>query len=223
MKSRKISVHIADDHKIIIDGIIAVLEDEDDIQVVGYSCNGNELINWFKEDNKCDVLILDINMPEISGMEVLKFLKQKNIFQPTVVLSSYDDIKLIKEVIKLGAKGFIAKKCAGKHILNAIRSVIHDEEYFGPSIQELIVKNFATKTVLNGNNTNQDGILTSSLTEREIQVLKLIAKQKSTKEIAEELFISSNTVETHRKNLIKKINVKNVVGLALYAAKNNLV
>ncbi|MDH3381548.1 MAG: response regulator transcription factor [Flavobacteriaceae bacterium] len=223
MKSRKISVHIADDHKIIIDGIVAVLDDEDDIKVVGYSCNGNDLINWFKEGNKCDVLILDINMPEISGMEVLKFLKQKNIFQPTVVLSSYDDIKLIKEVIKLGAKGFIAKKCAGLHISNAIRAVVHDDEYFGPSIQELIVKNFASKTGINGKNKNQDGILINSLTNREVQVLKLIAQQNSTKEIADELFISSNTVETHRKNLIKKLNVKNVVGLALYAAKNNLV
>lgn len=223
MKSRKITVHIADDHMIIIDGIMAVLEDVDDILVVGHSCNGVELINWFNAGNKCDVLILDINMPETSGMEVLKFLKQKNIFQPTVILSSYDDIKLIKEVIKLGAKGFIAKKCAGKHILNAIRAVIHDDEYFGPSIQELIVKNFAVKSVLNGQNSNQDGILTSSLTVREIQVLKLIAQQYNTKEIAEELFISSNTVETHRKNLIKKLNVKNVVGLALYAAKNNLV
>lgn len=223
MKSRKISVHIADDHKIIIDGIIAVLEDEDDILVNGYSCNGNELINWFNNDNSCDVLILDINMPEISGMEVLQFLKQKNIYQPTVVLSSYDDIKLIKEVIKLGAKGFIAKKCAGMHITKAIRSVINDDEYFGPSIQELIVKSFARKTGIDTANNHQDGILISSLTEREIQVLKLIALQMSTKEIAHELFISSNTVETHRKNLIKKLNVKNVVGLALYAAKNNLV
>ena len=221
MKSRKISVHIADDHQIIIDGIIAVLEDEKDIEVNGYSCNGNELINWFNNNNRCDVLILDINMPEISGVEVLTFLKQKNILQPTVVLSGYDDIKLIKEVIKLGAKGFIAKKCAGMHITNAIRTVIHDDEYFGPSIQELIVKSFAKKTVSNGVNKNQDGILTSSLTGREIQVLKLIAQQNSTREIAEELFISSNTVETHRKNLIKKLNVKNVVGLALYAAKND--
>jgi DNA-binding NarL/FixJ family response regulator len=223
MKSRKISVHIADDHKIIIDGIIAVLEDEDDIQINGFSTDGKELINWFNNNNSCDVLILDINMPEVSGMEVLQFLKQKNLYQPTVVLSSYDDIKLIKEVIKLGAKGFIAKKCAGKHISNAIRSVIHDDEYFGPSIQELIVKNFAKKTGLNGTVKNQDGILASSLTERELQVLKLIAQQNSTREIAEELFISSNTVETHRKNLIKKLNVKNVVGLALYAAKNDLV
>ncbi|MDP2089059.1 MAG: response regulator transcription factor [Flavobacteriaceae bacterium] len=167
--------------------------------------------------------MLDINMPGVSGIEVLEFLKQKNRYQPTVVLSSYDDIKLIKEVIKLGVKGFIAKKCAGKHISNAIRSVIHDDEYFGPSIQELIIKSFAKKTGLNGANKNQDGILTSSLTEREIQVLKLIAQQNSTREIAEELFISSNTVETHRKNLIKKLNVRNVVGLALYAAKNDLV
>lgn len=223
MSSTKISVHIADDHKIIIDGIIAVLEHEDDIEVNGYSKDGKELIEWFHNDNKCDVLILDINMPEADGIEVLNFLNEKKKYQPTVVLSSYDDIKLVKEVIKLGAKGFIAKKCAGKHISKAIRSVVVDETYFGPSIQELIVSNFTKKTGNEKNPINQEGIFISSLTEREIQILKLIAQQYSTKEIAEKLFISTNTVETHRKNLIKKVKVKNVVGLALYASKNNLV
>ncbi len=223
MKSRKISVHIADDHKIIIDGIIAVLEDEEDIDVVGFSTDGTELINWYKNNNKCDVLILDINMPEISGVDVLYFLKQRNLIQPTVVLSSYDDIKLIKEVLKLGVKGFIAKRCAGKHIVNAIRAVIHEESYFGPSIQELIVRNFSNKTSKVNNEISQDGIHISSLTDREIEILKLIADQKSTREIANALFISVNTVETHRKNLIKKIQVKNVVGLALYAVKHELV
>lgn len=107
MKSRKISVHIAEDPKIIIDGIIAVLEEEDDIEFNGFQIDGNGLIHWFS-NNSCDVLILDINMPEVSGMDVLKFLKQKNSYQPMVVLSGYDDIRLIKEVINLGAKGFIA-------------------------------------------------------------------------------------------------------------------
>jgi DNA-binding NarL/FixJ family response regulator len=223
MSLRKITVHIADDHQIIIDGIIAVLEYEDDIEVVGYSDNGKDLIEWFNNGNKCDVLILDINMPEIDGIEVLKFLNSKKLFQPTVVLSSYDDIKLVKDVTKLGAKGFLTKKSAGKHISYAIRAVIHDDTYFGPSIQELIVKNFAKKKSKEDTNNNQDGILVSSLTDREVQILKLIAQQDNTKDIAVKLFISVNTVETHRKNLIKKLQVKNVVGLALYAAKNNLI
>lgn len=223
MKSRKISVHIADDHKIIIDGIIAVLEDEEDIEVVGFSTDGAELIDWYKNKNNCDVLILDINMPDVSGIDVLYFLKQLNVIQPTVVLSSYDDIKLIKEVLKLGVKGFIAKRCAGKHIVNAIRAVIHEETYFGPSIQELIVRNFSNKTGKNNKEISQDGIHVSSLTEREVEILKLIAQQMNTKEIADLLFISVNTVETHRKNLIKKLQVKNVVGLALFAVKNELV
>lgn len=223
MKSRKISVHIADDHKIIIDGIIAVLEDEEDIDVVGFSTDGTELIDWYKNKNNCDVLILDINMPEVSGLDVLYFLKQRNQLQPTVVLSSYDDIKLIKEVLKLGVKGFIAKRCAGKHIVNAIRAVIHEETYFGPSVQDLIVRNFSKKTGNAANGISPDGIHVSSLTERELEILKLIAEQKNTKEIADQLFISVNTVETHRKNLIKKLQVKNVVGLALYAVKHELV
>ncbi|MCF6280215.1 MAG: N-acetylmuramic acid 6-phosphate etherase [Flavobacteriaceae bacterium] len=120
-KLKKIRVHIADDHRVLIDGIIAVLKTENEIEVVGSSLNGKEVLEWY-ENNTSDVLILDINMPEIDGIGVLQEFKKRD-FQPlTVILSSYDDVKLIKEVVKIGAKGFLAKKCAGEQIVDAIKT-----------------------------------------------------------------------------------------------------
>jgi DNA-binding NarL/FixJ family response regulator len=106
----KIRVHIADDHKILIDGIKAVLKTESSIEVVGQSLNGIDVLNWFESGNNCDVLVLDINMPKMDGIEVLRALEEKVITHKTIVLSSYDDMKLVKEVLKMGADGFLAKK-----------------------------------------------------------------------------------------------------------------
>ena len=216
----KIRVHIADDHQILIDGVKAVLNLEPNIEVPGYSLNGTEVISWFGE-NDADVLILDINMPEMDGIEVLKMLKKNDIKCEVIVLSSYDDIKLVKEVLQMGAKGFVPKKSAGEHIVNAVNNVAKGQQYFTDDVKEKMMQ-----TLLNGQSKDdgsQDGVLISSLTKREVQVLKLVAQQYSTREIANELHISESTVETHRKNLMKKVKVKNSVGLALYVVKNKII
>ena len=215
-----ITVHIADDHQILIDGVKAVLNIENNIDVTGFSLNGIQVIEWFKE-NYADVLILDINMPELDGIGVLKALKKFKTRPEIIVLSSYDDIKLVKEVLQMGAKGFVPKKSAGEHIVNAVYKVASGSQYFTDDVKEKMMQ-----TLLNGqpkNEGSQDGVLISSLTKREIQVLKLVAQQYSTREIAEELIISESTVETHRKNLMKKVKVKNSVGLAIFALKNEVI
>ena len=216
----KIKVHIADDHQILIDGVKAVLNLEPNIEVPGFSLNGVEVIDWFKE-NEADVLILDINMPEMDGIEVLRQLKKNSINCEVIVLSSYDDIKLVKEVLQMGAKGFVPKKSAGEHIVNAVNKVANGQQYFTDDVKEKMMQ-----TLLNGQSKDdgsQDGVLISSLTKREVQVLKLVAQQYSTREIANELHISESTVETHRKNLMKKVKVKNSVGLAIFALKNEVI
>jgi len=217
---KKIKVHIADDHQILIDGVKAVLNTEPDIEVIGYSLNGNQVLKWFDE-NEADVLILDINMPELDGIEVLKKLKKSKNVPEIIVLSSYDDVKLVKEVLNMGAKGFVPKKSAGEHIVNAVYKVAEGNQYFTDDVKEKMMQ-----TLLNGQTKNegsQDGVLISSLTKREVQVLKLVAQQYSTREIGDELHISESTVETHRKNLMKKVKVKNSVGLAIFALKNEVV
>ena len=216
----KITVHIADDHQILIDGVKAVLNLEPRIEVTGFSLNGKEVVEWFKE-NQADVLVLDINMPELDGIQVLKKLKGEKNKPEIIVLSSYDDVKLVKEVLQMGAKGFVPKKSAGEHIVNAVYKVAEGNQYFTDDVKEKMMQTLLTGQVKNEG--SQDGVLISSLTKREVQVLKLVAQQYSTREIGDELHISESTVETHRKNLMKKVKVKNSVGLAIFALKNEVI
>lgn len=214
-KLKKISVHIADDHKVLIDGIKAVLKTENQVEVVACSLDGQQVIDWYKT-NSSDVLVLDINMPKIDGIKVLQYFRKQKTQPRIIVLSSYDDIKLVQEVLKMGAVGFLAKKCAAEQIIDAILRVSEGEQYFSDEIRSKIFSLFSSDR--DQENTS-DYRFFSSLTNREKEILKLISKEFSSKEIANELDISIHTVETYRKNLIKKLKVKNVVGLALYAHK----
>ena len=216
----KITVHIADDHKILIEGIIAVINTDDDIEVKGYSLTGKHVMEWV-ESNNADILILDINMPEYDGIEVLKYFKQKKISQRVIILSSYDDVKLVQEVINLGANGFLSKDSAGQHIIEAINAVHKGDQYFSDAIKNNLIKLYTGKNVKSGK--RPESTILNSLTPREIEVLKLITDEYSSPEIADKLNISQSTVDTYRKSLLKKTNVKNSIGLAMYAVKNNII
>jgi len=219
---KKIQVHVADDHKILIEGIIAVINTDNDIEVSGYSLSGKEVVDWFDEKkNKADVLILDITMPLLDGFEVLKYFNKNGIKQNVIILSSYDDIKIVQEMLSLGCKGYITKKNAGEHIVDAIKAVAIGEQYFSSDIQNILLKSFAGQQVPVGDAPNK--FMTDTLTDRELDVLKLITKQFNSPEIANTLCLGISTVETHRKNLLRKLKVKNSVGLAMYAVKNNIV
>lgn len=218
----KIYVHVADDHKIVIDGIIAVINTDKNIKVREYSLTGKQVIDWFDNvENNADVLILDITMPIIDGIEVLKHFKKNNIKQNVIILSSYDDIKIVQEMLKLGCKGYITKNNAGEHIIDAIKAVAKGDQYFSADIQKMLLKTLSGQQVADG--SLPDEFKAESLTERELEVLKLITKQFNTPEIADKLNVSASTIETHRKNLLKKLKVKNAVGLAMYAVKHKIV
>jgi DNA-binding NarL/FixJ family response regulator len=216
----KISVHIADDHKILIEGIIAVINTDEFIEVEGYSLTGKQVIEWIKS-NSADILILDINMPEYDGIEVLKFFKQKKITQKVIILSSYDDVKLVQEMINLGANGFLSKDSAGLHIIEAINAVYHGDQYFSDAIKNNLIKLYTGENITTGK--RPESTILNSLTPRELEVLKLITNEHSSLEIAGILNISQSTVDTYRKSLLKKTNVKNSIGLAMYAVKNNII
>jgi DNA-binding NarL/FixJ family response regulator len=216
----KIHVHVADDHKILIEGIIAVINTDKDIEIEGYSLTGKEVIDWSKEKT-ADILILDINMPVFDGIDVLKFFQQHKVDQKVIILSSYDDVNLVKQMLNLGAKGFLSKNSAGEHIVKAIKAVASGEQYFSDDIQNNLFKLYTGQKVAEGE--RPESTIAHSLTERELEVLKLIAKENSTSEISGILNISTNTVETYRKSLLKKTKVKNAVGLAMYAVKNNII
>ena len=220
--NKKIYVHVADDHKILIEGIAAVRDTDQDIEIRDFSLTGQEVIDWFEvKENSVDVLILDITMPVLDGFEVLRYFQDKGIQQKVIVLSSYDDVRIVQEVLSLGAKGYISKNNAGDHIVKAIKAVANGEQYFSSDIQEELLKAISGQKAKKGD-MPQD-FLFGSLTEREKDVLRLVTKEMSTCEIAEKLSISHHTVESYRKKLLRKLNVKNSVGLAIYAVKYNLV
>jgi DNA-binding NarL/FixJ family response regulator len=212
-----IKIYLADDHQMLIEGMKAVLKTQLNFEIVGFSLNGVNLIEKVIAA-KADVLIMDISMPERDGLEVLKELCQfPNITFKVIVLSSYDDLKLVREVMQLGAHGYLTKQCVGENIIESILEVQNGEEYFCKIIRDKICDSF-TKS-----HTEIEFIENINLTEREQVIIKLIALEYSGKEISEKLFISINTVETHRKNLLKKLNVKTSIGLAKYAIKNNFL
>ncbi|CAM1339494.1 response regulator [Tenacibaculum aestuarii] len=214
----KIKVHIADDHKILIDGVIALLNTEDDIEVEGFSLTGRQVVNW-SSNNTADVLVLDINMPEMDGIEVLKTFKKRNTQIKTIILSSLSDPKLVQEMIALGANGFVDKSRANEQIIDAIKVVHNGIQYISEDIKVKLLDLYTS----DAKEIEEPKFIQEDLTEREIAVLKLIAKEKSSYEIAEKLNVSLKTVETYRSNLYKKLKVKNVVGLAMYAVRNKIV
>lgn len=218
--TEKIRLFLADDHQILIDGLVAVLKTNKSFEVVGYSLSGENLVDEVADKN-VDVLIMDINMPGKDGIEVLKEFNNKGFSCNVIVFSSFDDIKLIKEVLQLGAKGYLTKQSAGENIIEAITTVYNGEEYYSKSVREKIFLSFTGKE--KENSVTNGKITLDSITDRELEILKLISLEYSGKEISEALFISTNTVETHRKNLIKKLNVKTTVGLVKFALQHNLI
>ncbi len=214
----KIRIHLADDHQVLIDGLSNLLKTVFNFEVVGSSLDGTTVYDDVLSD-QADVLILDISMPKKDGIETLKEFNEKQSSCKVIILSSYDDLKIIKEVMKLGAKGYLTKNCAGENIIEAVDAVYQGQEYFSDGIRQKIFNTFKDNPKLNHHAVTENPILSP----REIEIIILIALEYSGKEISEKLFISSHTVETHRKNIMKKLNIKSTIGLVKYALKNNLI
>ncbi|WP_264564923.1 response regulator transcription factor [Flavobacterium sp. N3904] len=217
--TKNIRIHLADDHQIIIHGIQTLLHTVPNFKVVGSSLNGTTIFDDVT-NNHADVLVLDISMPEKDGIEVVKEFAEKGFPCKVIILSSYDDLKLIKEIMDLGVSGYLTKQCAGDNIIEAVHAVSNGEEYFCESIRAKIFTN-ATKN--NPKLSTYKPNVNPLLTEREIEIIILIALEYSGKEISEELFISINTVETHRKNIMKKLKARNTIGIVKYAMNNHLI
>ena len=217
--TKKIRIHLADDHQVLIDGMSTLLNTISNFEVVGFSLDGSNLYEDVTNNNTA-ILILDISMPKKDGIEVVKEFAKKGFPCKIIILSSYDDLKIIQEVMKLGVSGYLTKQCAGENIVEAIKAVSNGEDYFCTTVREKIF-NSATKNIskLNKYKPTIDLLLTG----REIEIITLIALEYSGKEISEQLFISSNTVETHRKNIMKKLKAKNTISLVKFAIKNKLI
>jgi len=212
----KIRIVVADDHHILLDGLKAMLQKQKDIDVAGLFSNGKQLFDSLSSLHPT-VALVDINMPEMNGHELTISIKKHFPHIAVLVLSMYDDAAHIMELIEAGASGYLLKNVTDKELLEAIRTVAAGKLYFSPEVSERIA------AVAIRQQRKPDGPETPRLTDRELEILKLIAQEFSNAEIAARLFISERTVETHRKNMLRKTSNKTIVGLLKYALERQLL
>lgn len=198
-----LKIAVADDHQIVIDGIVTMVQDDDRIKFVGSAHNGKEAI-FLLQKKKVDVLLLDINMPGMDGMEALKEIRKTDKKTKIIALSMIGEMGIIQQMMNDGANGYVLKNEGKDALIKAIFSVYNGEHYFSEEIRDL-----ANNKIQKDNSI----IKFPLITRREKQILKCIVDEMTSSEIAEKLFISFNTVETHRKSLLLKLGVRNSVGL----------
>jgi DNA-binding NarL/FixJ family response regulator len=209
-----IKILIADDHQMFIDGLRSLLEDSADINVVGEARNGFEVLARC-DQLEVDIVIMDINMPEMDGIQATRELLKKHPSIKILGLSMYNDREYISDILKAGALGYILKNTGKESLLNAIRSLQSGTNYLGEEVSKTLLNSF-----MKNRHVSQ---LIEKLSGREKEVLECIATGRTTHEIAEQLFISKNTVETHRKNLLYKLKARNTAELVNNAYKQRLI
>jgi DNA-binding NarL/FixJ family response regulator len=207
------SIIIADDHEIVRYGISTYLSAHEDIEIVGEAASGEECLKLCKEE-KPDLCLLDISMPDKNGIETAKDIREIDPEIKILILSMYEDEQVLNEVLKIGINGYLLKGTGKDELLNGIRVIMKGQQVFSDSISKMITDSFLGKKM---------DSLNSDLTKRELEILTLIVDGKTSKEIANELFISPRTVDTHRANLMQKLKLNNIADLVRYAIKENLV
>ncbi len=204
-----IKIIIADDHQLFIDGIKSILAKEMDLTIIGEANNGLEIIKLLEKGVQPDIIITDIRMPIIDGIAVTKILKKDYPKIPILALSMYDQSADVIEMLEAGAKGYLTKVVAKKELIHAIQTLVKGEYYFCKDLPKDIKNWFKT----------EPSTAVKSLTRREKEILQLIAKGRTTVQIAAQLKLSRFTVDTHRKNIHNKLGIKTNTGLVNYALR----
>jgi DNA-binding NarL/FixJ family response regulator len=210
----EIKVFIVDDHQMLIDGIKSLLKGEKKFRVIGEATRALEAFEKFKL-NMPDVLITDINMPEISGIELTKMVREAFPSIKILALSMFNERSMISEMLQAGISGYILKNTGKQELLTALERISNGQLFFSEEVSIEMMKAASAPNDVPGSNVN--------ITSREKDIIQLISREYSNKQIAEELSISERTVETHRKNIFRKTNTKSVIGLIKFATENNIL
>ena len=213
-----IRVMIADDHTMFVEGIESILEGNDHIQVVAKCYSGPDVFAQIPHTTP-DVILLDINLPGMSGIEVSKKLNKEFPNVKVLALSMHNEESFITEILKNGARGYILKNTGKTELLQAIETVNSGETYFSPEVKETVMRSLMGHK----SSTKKGPLLSTKLSRREKDVLSLIVKEHTTQEIAETLFLSLKTVESHRRSLLTKLGVRNTAGLVRVALEYDLM
>jgi DNA-binding NarL/FixJ family response regulator len=210
----KIRLAIVDDHAVVLDGLKTMLNSFDGLEVVYTTQSGHTLLNHLQSDTP-DVLLMDIQMPDINGIDLCKQITRQHPSIKVIAFTSFDDSNYVKQIFRSGAKGYLLKNSDKQTIVKAIETVMQDEEYMDEAIKKILLQESITG--------QRRSLFEVPLTKREKEILKLIAEGLSSQEMADKLFISLRTVETHRLNLNQKLDVKNTAGLVKEAIKRGLI
>jgi DNA-binding NarL/FixJ family response regulator len=211
-----ISVLIAEDHEIVRYGISTYLSSADDITIVGEASSGDECLTLFKE-TKPDLCLLDIGMPHKDGIETARLIRKSDSQVKILILSMHTDRRKLTEVLKAGIDGYLLKDIEKKDILLSIRAIMRGQQIFSAPMAEMMITSFLDQEQPPAPNIETD------ISKREQEILELIVKGMTSKEIAQELYISPRTVDTHRSNLMGKIDLHNTADLVRFAIKYRLV
>lgn len=209
-----IKILLADDHELIRTGIRNLLEANKDFVIVGESGDGEETITKVREV-KPDVVVIDISMPKMSGIEVTKRLKEKFPAVKVLVLTMHENVEYVYQIYKAGAGGYLLKNAGREEITSAIYAVARGEKFFSPRISELMISDYMQKA-----ERRDSQAADVSLTKREEEILRLIAKGMNNQQISDQLFISPRTVDTHRTNIMQKLDIHDAANLVRYALEH---
>lgn len=204
------NLFIIDDHQMVVDGLISLLNNEEKYNIVGFTNQPKDVLEQL-EALDVHILLTDINMPEMTGVELTRCVKKKFPRIKVLALSMFGERQVIKEMIDAGVSGYILKNTGKKELIEALDKLVKGETFFGSEVTDELIKSFKH---------NDDN---SHLTNREIEIIRLIENEHSNKKIADMLFISERTVETHRKNIFRKTNTQSIVGLLKYAYEHKII
>ena len=211
LSSKSIRIVLVDDHHIVLDGLRSLLESDPGFKIIAALRSGEEVLTFFKNEQP-DILLTDYSLPGISGLELTRKIKSEYPQVKIAVLSMHDEASLVRSILKEGINGYILKNIQQFGLRNALKQIAQGMPYVSPEITKMMMGDLQEPEQKAG-----------LLTEREWEILKLITKEYSNKQMAEKLFISERTVETHRKNIFRKTNTNSLVGLIKFAFEHNLV
>jgi two-component system, NarL family, response regulator NreC len=214
---KKLRLLLADDHSVMRSGLRALLERQQNLEVVGETENGREAVQ-LAEKLKPDVVVMDVGMPLLNGIEATKAILKEQPNTVVIILSMHADETYVMRALKAGARGYLLKDSAAGDLLNAIQTVSQNKSYFSPKVSHILAEDYVRVLKQKGEVDSYE-----LLTDREREILQLLAEGKANKEVATSLNISPYTVETHRKHILEKLNLHNPAELILYAVRKGII
>ena len=214
----RIKVILVDDHQIVRDGIKALINEEPNINIITEASSGADLFDKLNT-YKPDVILMDINLPDTNGIEITKQLKETKPEIKVLILSMHMGEDYIVNAIEAGAKGYLPKTTSKKEIITAINTISKGEDFFNESISNILIKSYVKRA----QTPKKEEEKQVDLTKREKEIITLFALGMSNKEIADKLFISIRTVESHKNNIMNKLELKSTVDLVKFALKNKFI